>query len=92
MCKSCAEVSCARAHTTSGTAVDVDGNSSSKSTVFTFDVGNKGLGYDVGWILRPQSGDSEVPSDLIGHGFAVELARSVVNIHMNFVRPSLFHE
>jgi hypothetical protein len=48
-----------------GTAVDVDGNSSSKSTVFTFDVGNEGLGYDVGWILQPQSGDSEAPSDMV---------------------------
>jgi hypothetical protein len=47
-------------------AVDVDdGNSSSKSTVFTFDVGNEGLSYDVDWILRLQSGDSEAPSDMV---------------------------
>jgi hypothetical protein len=71
--------------------VDVDGNSSSTATAFTFDVGNEGLRYDVGWILRPQSGDSEAPSEAIGHGFAVELARSVVNIYINFVRPTLFH-
>jgi hypothetical protein len=39
-------------------------SSSSKSIVFTFDVGNEGLGYDDGWIPRPQGA--------IGHGFAVE--------------------
>ena len=59
-------------HLGTAVSVDVDGNSSSTATTFTFNVGNDGLGYDVGWILRPQSGDSEVPSDLIGHGFAVE--------------------
>jgi hypothetical protein len=46
-------------------AVDVDGNSSSTTTGFTFDVGNEGLSYDVGWILRPQSGDSKAPSDMV---------------------------
>jgi hypothetical protein len=71
--------------TTVAVAVDVDGNSSSTATAFTFDVGNEGLGYDVGWILRPQSGDSEAPSEAIGHGFAVELERSVVIILLDLL-------
>jgi hypothetical protein len=52
-------------HLGTAVAVNVDGNSSSTTTAFTFDVGNEGLGYDVGWILRPQSGDSKAPSDMV---------------------------